>query len=73
MNSWILIFYLNTPLNYQVHSDYQVREDCLTKAIYYNEVFNKVDTKLVAVCKPKEFKQYAKNQNKLIYKTYTVR
>jgi hypothetical protein len=50
-----------------------VRDDCLAKAIYYNEVFNKVDTKLVAVCKPKEFKEYAKNQNKLIYKTYTVR
>jgi hypothetical protein len=50
-----------------------MREDCLSKAVYYNGVFNTVDTKLVAVCKPKEFKQYAKNQNKLIYKTYTVR
>jgi hypothetical protein len=71
--NWILIFYLSTPLNYQVHSDYQSKEDCQNRAVYYNEVFNTVDTKLVAVCKPKEFKQYAKNQNKLVYKTYTVR
>ena len=70
---WILIFYLNTPLNYQVHSEYQTKDDCLVKQTYYNGVFDKVDTKLVPACKPIEFKQYAKNQNKLVYKTYTVR
>jgi len=73
MNSWILIFYLNTPNNYQVHSHYDMKVNCSVKESYYNNVFKEVNTKLVASCKPKEFVKYAKKQGDLIYKRYEVR
>jgi len=71
--SWILIFYLNTPNNYQVHSHYDMKVDCSVKESYYNNVFKEVNTKLVASCKPKEFVKYAKKQGDLIYKRYELR
>jgi hypothetical protein len=70
---WILIFYLNTPNNYQVHSHYDMKVDCSVKESYYNNVFKEVGTKLVASCKPKEFVKYAKKQGGLIYKQYELR
>ena len=73
MNSWILIFYLNTPNNYQVHSHYDMKVNCSVKESYYNNVFKEVNTKLVASCKPKEFVKYAKKQGDLIYKRYELR
>jgi len=70
---WILIFYLNTPHNYQVHSQYDMKVDCSVKESYYNNIFKEVGTKLVASCKPKEFVKYAKQQGNLIYKQYELR
>lgn len=70
---WILIFYLNTPHNYQVHSQYEMKDACVVQESYYNNVFKQVDTKLVASCKPKEFVKYAKQKGDLVYKRYELR
>ena len=71
--NWILIFWLNTPVNYQVHSDHITRQDCQKQEKFYDNVFSKTNSQLVATCKPALFAKHIKPKGDLIYYKETIR
>lgn len=69
---WILVLWLNSPSNYKVHSEYETKQECMAKEVYYNDIFKQVNTKLKTACVSKDFKRFAKGKSDLVVSNYTV-
>jgi len=69
---WVLIFWLNTPVNYQVHSNHVTKQDCKKREQFYSGVFDKTNSQVIAACKPALFAKHIKSKGDLVYFKETI-
>ena len=48
---WVLVFWLESPMNYTEYTQYSTERDCRDSAVLWQRRFNMVNSRLVAECR----------------------
>ena len=68
---WVLLFWINMPSNYIIHSEYKTEQDCLTAQERYSKIFQQTNSRTNAVCRPYE-NSMKQTKSNIVYKKVTI-